>query len=59
MNLTGTFLVIQATAPLIQKAGRGTIMNIASGVGLMPTGPGSVAYVPSKGGVIGLTNRWR
>ena len=55
VNLTGTFLVIQAAAPLIQKAGRGTIVNIASGVGLMPTGPGSVAYVASKGGVIALT----
>ena len=42
VNLTGTFLVIQAAAPLIQKAGKGTIVNIASGVGLMPTGPGSV-----------------
>src|SRR5690349_6988229 len=52
VNLTGTFLVIQAAAPLIQKAGRGTIVNIASGVGLMPTGPGSVA---SKGGVVALT----
>jgi NAD(P)-dependent dehydrogenase (short-subunit alcohol dehydrogenase family) len=30
-------------------------MNIASGVGLMPTGPGSVAYVASKGGVVALT----
>ena len=28
---------------------------IASGVGLMPTGPGSVAYVASKGGVVALT----
>ena len=27
VNLTGTFLVIQAAAPLIQKAGRGTIVN--------------------------------
>jgi NAD(P)-dependent dehydrogenase (short-subunit alcohol dehydrogenase family) len=48
VNLTGTFLVIQAAAPLIQKAGRGTIVNIASGVGLMPTGPGSVAYAPPR-----------
>jgi NAD(P)-dependent dehydrogenase (short-subunit alcohol dehydrogenase family) len=48
VNLTGTFLVIQ-------KAGKGTIVNIASGVGLMPTGPGSVAYVASKGGVVALT----
>jgi NAD(P)-dependent dehydrogenase (short-subunit alcohol dehydrogenase family) len=56
VNLTGTFLMIQAAAPLIQKgAGKGTIVNIASGVGLMPTGPGSVAYVASKGGVVALT----
>jgi short-subunit dehydrogenase len=52
VNLTGTFLVIQAAAPLM---GKGTIVNIASGVGLMPTGPGSIAYVASKGGVIAMT----
>lgn len=55
VNLTGTFLVIQAAAPLIQKEGKGTIVNIASGVGLLPTGPGSIAYVASKGGVVALT----
>ncbi len=55
VNLTGTFLMIQAAAPYLQKAGKGTIVNIASGVGLMPTGPGSVAYVASKGGVVALT----
>lgn len=55
VNLTGTFLVIQAAAPLIQASGKGTIVNIASGVGLMPTGPGSVAYVASKGGVVAMT----
>ena len=52
VNLTGTFLVIQAAAPLMQK---GTIVNIASGVGLMPTGPGSIGYVASKGGVVAMT----
>ena len=55
VNLTGTFLVIQAAAPFMQKGGKGTIVNIASGVGLMPTGPGSIAYVASKGGVVALT----
>ena len=55
VNLTGTFLVIQAAEPFLRAAGRGTIVNLASGVGLMPTGPGSVAYVASKAGVVGLT----
>lgn len=55
VNLTGTFLVIQAAAPALRKAGKGTIVNIGSGVGLVPTGPGSTAYVASKGGVIAMT----
>jgi NAD(P)-dependent dehydrogenase (short-subunit alcohol dehydrogenase family) len=55
VNLTGTFLVIQAAAPHLLKAGRGTIVNIGSGVGILPTGPDSTAYVASKGGVIAMT----
>jgi NAD(P)-dependent dehydrogenase (short-subunit alcohol dehydrogenase family) len=55
VNLTGTFLMIQAAAPLLLAAGQGTIVNIGSGVGLLPTGPGSTAYVASKGGVIAMT----
>jgi NAD(P)-dependent dehydrogenase (short-subunit alcohol dehydrogenase family) len=56
VNLTGTFLVIQAAAPLLLAAGKpATIVNIGSGVGITPTGPGSTAYVASKGGVIAMT----
>ncbi len=55
VNLTGTFLAIQASAPFLRKAGGGTVVNIASGVGLLPTGPSSTAYVASKGGVIAMT----
>ncbi len=55
INLTGTFLVTQEAAPLLRQAARASIVNIGSGVGLMPTGPGSTAYVASKGGVIALT----
>jgi NAD(P)-dependent dehydrogenase (short-subunit alcohol dehydrogenase family) len=55
VNLTGTFLIAQACAPHLKASGKGTIVNIASGVGLMPTGPGSTAYVASKGGVVAMT----
>jgi len=54
VNVTGTFLAIQAAAPLMRVAGKGTIVNIGSGVGLLPTGPGSTAYVASKGAVIAM-----
>jgi len=55
VNLTGTFLCVQAAAPILRQAGRASIVNIASGVGLLPTGGGSTAYVASKGGVIAMT----
>ena len=55
VNLTGTFLCVQAAVPFLRQAGRGSIVNIASGVGLLPTGGGNTAYVASKGGVIAMT----
>ena len=56
VNLMGTFLVIQAAAPILLASGSpATIVNIGSGVGITPTGPGSTAYVASKGGVIAMT----
>lgn len=55
VNLTGTFLCVQAAVPFLRRAGQATIVNIASGVGLLPTGGGSTAYVASKGGVIAMT----
>jgi NAD(P)-dependent dehydrogenase (short-subunit alcohol dehydrogenase family) len=55
VNLTGTFLCVQAAVPFLRQAGAATIVNIGSGVGLLPTGGGSTAYVASKGGVIAMT----
>ncbi len=53
VNLTGTFLVIQAAAPLMQAAGGGTIVNIASVDGLLPClGTG---YDSAKAAVIHFT----
>jgi len=53
VNLTGTFLVCQATLLLLLDGG-GSIVNIASNAGLMSQ-PYSAAYCASKGGVVQLT----
>ena len=55
VNLTGTFLVVRAALPFLRVASSATVVNIGSGVGLMPTGGGSTAYVASKGGVIAMS----
>lgn len=53
VNLTGTFLMCQATLPYLLDGG-GNIVNIASNAGLMGIAYGA-AYCASKGGVIQLT----
>lgn len=53
VNLTGTFLMAQATLPHLLDGG-GAIVNIASNSGLMGQ-PYSAAYCASKGGVVNLT----
>ena len=55
VNVTGTFMVIRAAERFLRAAASGSVVNIGSGVGLKPTGPGSTAYVASKGGVIAMT----
>lgn len=55
VNLKGVFLGIQAIAPLMQKNGLGSIINIAS-VAALIGGTGSFAhYSSSKGGVRSLS----
>jgi meso-butanediol dehydrogenase / (S,S)-butanediol dehydrogenase / diacetyl reductase len=53
VNLTGTFLVCQATLPYLLDGG-GVIVNVASNAGLMGQ-PYSAAYCASKGGVVNLS----
>jgi len=53
-NLTAPFLVCQAALPHLRRAGTATIVTIASGTGLLPTGPGVSTYAASKAGVIAL-----
>ena len=53
-NLKGTFYVIRAVVPGMIEAGRGHIVNIASGAGVVGLSQSS-AYAASKGGVILLS----
>ena len=54
VNLTGPLHCIKAVAPVMQRQGRGRIVNIASVAGLAPSGS-SIAYAVSKAGLIHLT----
>lgn len=53
-NLTGTFVCCRAAGRRMVAARRGSIVNLASTLGLVGF-PGTVAYVASKGGVVQLT----
>ena len=55
VNVSGTFLGARAVAPGMRAAGRGRIVNIASGA--VPLGvPRYLHYVASKAAVAGMTN---
>jgi NAD(P)-dependent dehydrogenase (short-subunit alcohol dehydrogenase family) len=53
VNLTGTFLVCQASIPYLLDGG-GSIVNIASNAGIKAQ-PYSIAYCASKAGVVHVT----
>jgi len=54
INLRGVFLCIRAQVPAMKLTGGGTIVNTASGAGVMGIA-GQAAYCASKFGVVGLT----
>jgi NAD(P)-dependent dehydrogenase (short-subunit alcohol dehydrogenase family) len=54
VNLTGTFLCMQAALPYMLQAGWGRIINVSSTAGLVGY-PYVAAYAAAKHGVIGLT----
>ena len=54
VNLYGVFLGMRFAAPLIKKAGGGSIINVSSTAGLQGYA-GITAYVASKWGVRGMT----
>ncbi len=54
INLFGTYLCTKAFLPMMEKAGKGRIINIASTAGKNPV-PFNTAYSASKHGVLGFT----
>ena len=54
VNLTGSFLVMQAAGAVMVKAGYGRIVSMSSAAG-MRGGTGRAAYGASKGGVAAMT----
>jgi|TARA_B100000315_G_C14539251_1_gene570015 3-oxoacyl-[acyl-carrier protein] reductase len=54
VNLKGAYLCAKAVVPYMKKAGKGKIINIASGTVWSGTG-NRIHYTTSKAGVIGLT----
>jgi NAD(P)-dependent dehydrogenase (short-subunit alcohol dehydrogenase family) len=61
VNLRGTFVVTRSILPIMLRGGRGTIINIASVIGLIGVYPGfamtGVPYAASKAAVIGFTRQ--
>ncbi len=55
VNLKGIYLVCKHGIPALQRAGGGSIVNIASFVALVGCSVPQDAYTASKGGVIALT----
>jgi NAD(P)-dependent dehydrogenase (short-subunit alcohol dehydrogenase family) len=55
INLTASYRVCHAAVPLLRREPRGSIVNVASGMGLLPSAPGATAYAASKGGLIAFT----
>ncbi|WP_431284376.1 SDR family NAD(P)-dependent oxidoreductase [Humitalea sp. 24SJ18S-53] len=56
-NLESTLWCAQAAAPVMQRAGRGRIVTIASGAGLRPSLTGIQAYTAAKHALVGLTKQ--
>ena len=54
VNFLGYFLVTKAFYPLIKRNGAGRIINVASRTYFLAN-PGQMAYVASKGAVMGMT----
>lgn len=57
-NLESALWCVQAASPVMQQAGRGRIITIASGAGLRPSLTGIQAYTAAKHALVGLTKQF-
>lgn len=55
INLLAPYLICKAALPHMRKAGKGTVVNVASGQGLLPNAPGNTIYAATKGGLIAFS----
>ncbi len=55
INLEAPFMICKAAIPHMKRAGGGTVVNIASGQGLLPNAPNNTAYCATKGGLIAFS----
>jgi NAD(P)-dependent dehydrogenase (short-subunit alcohol dehydrogenase family) len=55
VNLTAPYLLSKAAVPYLRQAEVATIVNIASGMGILPNSPNNTAYSATKGGLIAFS----
>ncbi|MGQ0573298.1 MAG: 3-oxoacyl-ACP reductase [Pseudonocardia sp.] len=55
VNLTSVYLCCRAVLPIMQRQGRGAIVNTASFVAVMGAATSQISYTASKGGVLAMT----
>jgi len=55
INLTAPYLICRAALPWLERSSSASIVNVASGVGILPTRTTGASYAASKAGLLGLT----
>jgi NAD(P)-dependent dehydrogenase (short-subunit alcohol dehydrogenase family) len=55
VNLTAPYLICRAALPWLERSSSASIVNIASGTGILPTRSTGPSYAASKAGLLGLT----
>ena len=55
VNLVAPFLLCKAAAPHLRKAKGSAVVNIASGLGILPNAKSNTAYSATKGGLVAFS----